>query len=123
MVQDEDGFTAIVDRKKELIITSGFNVGPTEVELVLKSHVGVADAAVVGLPHPHSGEEVVAAIIPNPGHTVTTEDIRSFCRDRLAAYKIPRRIFIMESLPKSMLGKVLRGQVRTELLAYGKGAK
>ncbi|MCL2736239.1 MAG: long-chain-fatty-acid--CoA ligase [Propionibacteriaceae bacterium] len=115
VVQDEDGFTTIVDRKKELIITSGFNVAPTEVELVLKSHPSVADAAVVGMPNQHSGEEVVAAIVTHPGHRLNTDELRAFCRARLAAYKVPRKFYPVEDLPKSLLGKVLRNQVREEL--------
>ena len=117
VVQDADGFTTIVDRKKELIITSGFNVAPTEVETILRSHPSIADAAVVGLPNPHSGEEVVAAVVAHAGqHKLKTEEIRSFCRARLAAYKVPRKVFYVDSLPKSLLGKVLRSQVRDELL-------
>jgi len=117
VTQDEDGFTTIVDRKKELIITSGFNVAPTEVESILKSHPAIADAAVVGLPNPHSGEEVVAAVVVDPGHKLDPAEVRTFCKQRLAAYKVPRRIFTVDSLPKSLLGKVLRAEVRKELLA------
>ncbi|MDR0848388.1 MAG: AMP-binding protein, partial [Propionibacteriaceae bacterium] len=116
VVQDEDGFTTLVDRIKELIITGGFNVAPTEVELVLRTHPGVADVAVVGLPAAHSGEEVVAAIIPEPGDPLDPEEIRAFCRERLTPYKVPRKIVFVDSLPKSMLGKVLRSQVSAELL-------
>jgi len=115
VTQDDDGFITIVDRKKELIITGGFNVAPTEVEAVLKSHPDIDDAAVVGLPHLHAGEQVVAAIITEPGSNPDFEAIREFCRARLAAYKVPRRFFIVESLPKSMLGKVLHAQVRQQL--------
>ena len=116
VTQDEDGFTTIVDRKKELIITSGFNVAPTEVEAILKSHPAIVDAAVVGLPNPHSGEEVVAAVVKDPDHKLDTSEVRTFCKARLAAYKVPRRIFIVDSLPKSLLGKVLRAEVRNQLL-------
>jgi len=116
VTQDEDGFTTIVDRKKELIITSGFNVAPTEVEIILKSHPAITDAAVVGLPNPHSGEEVVAAVVRDPDHKLDVSEVRAFCKARLAAYKVPRRLFIVDSLPKSLLGKVLRSQVRKDLL-------
>jgi long-chain acyl-CoA synthetase len=115
-IQDEDGFTTIVDRIKELIITGGFNVAPTEVEQVLRAHPSVADAAVVGLPSSRSGETVVAAVIPEAGEVVDSDSVRAFCRARLAAYKVPRKIILVDSLPKSLLGKVLRGQVRTDLL-------
>ena len=117
VTQDEDGFTTIVDRKKELIITSGFNVAPTEVESILKSHPAIADAAVVGLPNPHSGEEVVAAVVVDPDHKLDSAEIRAFCKQRLAAYKVPRRIFTVDALPKSLLGKVLRAEVRKDLLS------
>jgi len=115
VTQDEDGFTTIVDRKKELIITSGFNVAPTEVESILKSYPGIVDAAVVGLPNPHSGEEVVAAVVTDSDHKLDTAEIRTFCKARLAAYKVPRRIFTVDSLPKSLLGKVLRAEVRKDI--------
>ena len=119
VTQDADGFITIVDRKKELIITGGFNVAPTEVETVLKSHPDIDDAAVVGVPHPHTGEQVVAAIVPDAEATPDFEAVREFCRARLAAYKVPRRFFVVESLPKSMLGKVLHAQVRQELSELG----
>jgi long-chain acyl-CoA synthetase len=121
VVQDEDGFVAVVDRKKELIITSGFNVSPTEVELVLQTFPGIVDAAVVGLPHPHSGEEVVAALVMDSGQTPDLEAIRTFCKSRLAAYKVPRRVFAIDDLPKSLLGKVLRAEVRSGLAHHAKG--
>ena len=116
VTQDADGFTTIVDRKKELIITGGFNVAPTEVEAVLRAHPAVSDAAVVGLSDQHSGEKVVAAIVPHPGAKVDTKSIRSFCRERLTAYKVPHEIFVLDAFPTSMLGKVLRNQVREEIL-------
>ncbi|MDR0285604.1 MAG: AMP-binding protein [Propionibacteriaceae bacterium] len=117
VTQDSDGFVTIVDRKKELIITSGFNVAPTEVESVLKAHPDIADAVVVGLPHGHSGEEVVAAVTLDPGCELDVREARAFCRARLAAYKVPRRLFVVEALPKSLLGKALRREVREQLLA------
>ncbi|GAA2578184.1 long-chain-fatty-acid--CoA ligase [Microbacterium binotii] len=114
---DEAGFVRIVDRIKELIITGGFNVAPTEVENVLRQHPQVEDVAVVGLPDEHAGEEVVAAIVVAPGAEIDTEAIRSYARGILTPYKVPRRLFIVEELPKSLIGKVLRKQVREHLLA------
>jgi long-chain acyl-CoA synthetase len=114
---DEDGFVRIVDRIKELIITGGFNVAPTEVENVLRQHPQVEDVAVVGLPSEHSGEDVVAAIVVAPGTQVDTEAIRTFARSILTPYKVPRRITVVEELPKSLIGKVLRRQVRERLMA------
>lgn len=114
---DEAGFVRIVDRIKELIITGGFNVAPTEVESVLRQHPQVADVAVVGLPDEHTGEEVVAAIVVTPGSEIDTEAIRAYARGILTPYKVPRRIFVVDELPKSLIGKVLRRQVRERLLA------
>jgi long-chain acyl-CoA synthetase len=114
---DADGFVKIVDRIKELIITGGFNVAPSEVEDALRQHPSIADVAVVGLPSDHSGEDVVAAVVLEPGAQLDESGIREFARTSLAAYKVPRRIVEVDELPKSLIGKVLRRQVRTSLLA------
>lgn len=119
---DDGGFVRIVDRIKELIITGGFNVAPTEVEGALRQHPDVLDAAVVGLPSEHSGEEVVAAIVVDPGNDVDVEAIREFARGILTPYKVPRRIFVVDELPTSLIGKVLRRQVRERLLALTSGS-
>ncbi|MBM7472452.1 long-chain-fatty-acid--CoA ligase [Subtercola frigoramans] len=113
---DADGFTTIVDRAKELIITGGFNVSPTEVELALRSHPDVVDAAVFGKPLERGGELVVAAVQLEPGVTLDEEALRLHCRDLLAAYKIPKRIVQIDDMPRSMLGKILRKQVREQVL-------
>ncbi len=119
---DEAGFVRIVDRIKELVITGGFNVSPTEVENALRRHPDVADVAVVGLPSGHSGEEVVAAIVAEPGRgDLDLESVRAFARDELAAYKVPRRLFVVDELPKSLIGKVLRRRVRDQLLERTSG--
>ena len=119
---DDAGFVRIVDRIKELIITGGFNVAPTEVENAVRQHPDVEDVAVVGLPSEHSGEEVVAAIVLRPGVTdPDVEGIRAFARDILTPYKVPRRIFVVDELPKSLIGKVLRRRVRESLLALSQG--
>ena len=122
VTQDSDGFTTIVDRKKELIITGGFNVSPTEVEGVLRGHPDVEDAAVVGLPDPHVGETVVAAVLARPGASVDVAAVRAYCRERLTGYKVPRQVFVLDAFPTSMLGKVLRAQVRQSLLDPADGA-
>ncbi|WP_456285137.1 long-chain-fatty-acid--CoA ligase [Microbacterium sp. JZ101] len=121
VTMDDDGFISIVDRIKELIITGGFNVSPTEVEIALRQHPSVADAAVVGLPSAHSGEEVVAAIVLDEGAEVDEEDVRAFARGILTPYKVPRRVFVVDELPTSMIGKVLRREVRERLLALTSG--
>ncbi|GAA3626716.1 long-chain-fatty-acid--CoA ligase [Microbacterium awajiense] len=119
---DERGFVRIVDRIKELIITGGFNVAPTEVENALRQHPDVEDAAVVGLPSDHSGEEVVAAIVlAEDVDDVDVEDVREFARGILTPYKVPRRVFVVDELPKSLIGKVLRRQVRDKLVALTSG--
>ena len=119
---DDGGFVRIVDRIKELIITGGFNVAPTEVEGALRQHPDVIDAAVVGLPSEHSGEEVVAAIVVDPGTNVDVEAIREFVRGILTPYKVPRRIFVVDELPTSLIGKVLRRQVKERLVALTSGS-
>lgn len=112
-VIDEDGFVSIVDRIKELIITGGFNVAPTEVEEALRLHPAIRDAAVVGVPDAHSGESVVAAIVLEDGQTLPdTETLRTFAKQHLTAYKVPRRFVTIDALPVSMIGKVLRREVR-----------
>ncbi len=118
---DEAGFVRIVDRIKELIITGGFNVAPTEVESALRQHPDVADAAVVGLPSDHSGEEVVAAIVVDGARDVDVEAVREFARGILTPYKVPRRVFVVDELPKSLIGKVLRLQVKERLLTLTGG--
>ncbi|WP_309129169.1 long-chain-fatty-acid--CoA ligase [Microbacterium sp.] len=119
---DEAGFVRIVDRIKELIITGGFNVAPTEVEGALRQHPDVADAAVVGLPSEHSGEEVVAAVVVDGDREVDVEAIREYARGILTPYKVPRRVFVVDELPKSLIGKVLRRQVKEKLLALTSGS-
>ena len=112
---DEDGFVSIVDRIKELIITGGFNVMPSEVEAALRSVPGVTDAAVVGLPRPDGSEEVVG-VVTTDSPDLDTDAAREHCRSVLTAYKVPRRIVVMDELPRSQIGKVLRRQVRDRLL-------
>ncbi|CAH0160367.1 long-chain-fatty-acid--CoA ligase [Microbacterium sp. Bi121] len=114
---DDTGFVRIVDRIKELIITGGFNVSPTEVENVLRQHPAIDDVAVVGMPSDHSGEEVVAAIVLAADAELDEEAIRAFARGILTPYKVPRRLFVVDELPKSLIGKVLRRQVKERILA------
>jgi long-chain acyl-CoA synthetase len=113
---DEDGFTMIVDRAKELVITGGFNVSPSEVEAVVRLHPSVSDAAVFGKPLERGGEMVVAAVELKPGAELDEEALRAHCREHLAAYKIPRRIVQVQEMPRSILGKILRKQVREQVL-------
>lgn len=113
-----DGQVRIVDRIKDVVLVSGFNVYPNEVEAVLVSHPGVTEAAVIGLPDAHSGEAVAAYVVrKDPG--LTAEELRAFCRDRLTPYKIPRRIEFRDELPKTNVGKVLRRALRDEVAPKG----
>ena len=117
-VADSDGFVRIVDRIKELIITGGFNVYPSEVEDVLREMPEIADVAVVGVRSADdTGEEVVAAVVPADGATVDPERVRAFARERLTGYKVPRRVDIVNDLPRSQIGKVLRRRVRDRIEA------
>jgi len=109
---DEDGFFYIVQRKKDMIIVSGFNVYPNEVEDVLFTHPAVLEAAVIGVPDPYRGEAVKAFITLRPGATAAADDVIEFCRANLAKYKIPTLVEFMTSLPKSAVGKVLRRELR-----------
>jgi long-chain acyl-CoA synthetase len=108
---DEDDYIYIVDRKKDLIIRGGFNVYPREVEEVLYEHPVVVEAAVIGLPHDSLGEEVGAAVVLQDGARVDPTELREFVKQRLAAYKYPRRVWIVDSLPKGATGKILRREV------------
>jgi len=105
---DEEGFFYIVDRKNDMIIAGGYNIYPREVEEVLYLHRGIKEAAVVGVPDPYRGETVKAFIVPKDGYTLDAAEIMEFCRQNLAAYKIPRQIEFRTELPKSLVGKVLR---------------
>lgn len=112
---DADGFFTIVDRKKDMIITAGLNVYPREIEEVLLTHSAVADAAVIGLPDALRGEEVVAVVMQKPGTAVTERELVSFCRERLANFKVPRRVLFRETLPRSGTGKTLKRLLKKEL--------
>ena len=110
-----DGFITVVDRMKELIVTGGFNVSPSEVEDALLSHPDIVDAAAVGLASAHGGEDVVAVVVLTPGAQLDVSAVREYCRTRLSAYKVPKRIVEVDDLPRSLLGKVLRREVRNRL--------
>ena len=114
---DDAGFIRIVDRIKELIITGGFNVSPTEVEEALNKFPGIAEVAVIGMPSAHSGEDVTAAVVLEKGASLDEKAIAAFARETLTAYKVPRHFYVVEELPKSLIGKVLRRKVRDELEA------
>ncbi len=111
-VVDDDGCLFLVDRAKDLIIVSGFNVYPAEVEEVLLEMAGVAAVAVVGVPHPYSGEAVKAYVVVEPGRSFEEDEIIAFCADRLARYKCPEKVMFVDELPTGSGGKVLRRALR-----------
>jgi long-chain acyl-CoA synthetase len=108
---DEDGYFAVVDRAKDLIIRGGYNVYPREIEEVLFEHPAVAEAAVIGIPHPDLGEEVGAAVSLRPDTMATPDELREFVKARVAAYKYPRRVWIELELPKGATGKILKREI------------
>jgi long-chain acyl-CoA synthetase len=108
---DEDGYFYIVDRKKDMIIRGGYNVYPREIEEVLYEHPAVAEAAVIGLPHPSLGEEVAAAVALKPGATITAEELRDYVKSQVAAYKYPRHVWIVDALPKGATGKIQKRDI------------
>ena len=109
---DEDGYLYITDRIKDMIVAGGSNIYPAEIEAALVEHAGVADAAVIGIPHDDFGEQVLAFIVPRPGAELADEAILDFLGDRIARYKLPRRFVFLESLPMNPMGKVTKNVLR-----------
>jgi long-chain acyl-CoA synthetase len=119
-VQDEDDYFFIVDRKKDMIIAGGFNIYPREIDEVLFQHPKVQEGVSVGIGDKYRGETVKVYIVLKPGETATAEEIIAFCREKLAAYKVPKLVEFRTSLPKSVIGKVLRKVLRAEEEAKSK---
>lgn len=109
---DPEGYLHVVDRRDDLIVTGGENVYPAEVEAVLRAHPGVVEAAVVGVPDPHWGQQVVAFVRPRAGAELRVQDLVEFCRARLAGFKVPRRVWVARDLPRTGLDKVSRRRLR-----------
>jgi long-chain acyl-CoA synthetase len=122
-VQDEEDYFFIVDRKKDMIIAGGFNIYPREIEEVLYQHPGIRDAVTIGVADAYRGETVKAFIVPQPGAELTEEEVRDFCKERLAAYKRPKIIEFRQDLPKSAVGKILRKVLRAEEKTRNDSAK
>lgn len=121
LVQVRDGFIFMEDRRKELILSGGFNVYPTQVEDVVRSMRGVADVAVVGMPGGNKGEEVVAALVLEGGASVTLADVREWAEKSLAHYALPRQVVVLQELPKSQIGKVMRRSVQQQITELQSG--
>jgi long-chain acyl-CoA synthetase len=109
---DEDGYFYIVDRMKDMIISGGFNVYPRDIEEVFFEHPKVLEAAALGVPHPKRGEQVKVFVVLKEGETGTEEEFLSYCKDKLAAYKLPTMIEFRDDLPKTNVGKVLKKDLR-----------
>ena len=110
---DPDGYVEIVGRSKDLIISGGLNVYPKEVELLLDSLAGIEESAVVGIADPDFGEAVVAVVVLDGTEAVTPESIRASARARLAGFKVPKQVFVVDSLPRNAMGKVEKAKLRT----------
>jgi long-chain acyl-CoA synthetase len=125
MYIDTDDFVHFVDRGKDLIIASGYNIAPAEVENVIYEHPAVLEAAVVGIPHEYRGETVKAFVVLKPDFQgkVTEQDIINFCKDKLATFKVPQHVEFIEAIPKSVVGKALRRLLREQELAKAKAGK
>ncbi len=113
---DEEGYVTLVDRIKDMIITGGRNVYSVEVENALAAHPAVADCAVIARPHEQYGESIIAVVRPNDGATVTLDEIRAFCRNRISGYKIPHELVISD-IPRNSAGKILKHQLRADIEA------
>ena len=107
---DAEGFCYILDRKKDMVLVSGFNVYPNEVEAVLMLHPHIREAAVIAVDDPQTGEAVKAFIATD--HSITPEELIAYCRQHLTAYKVPKHIEVLAELPKSTVGKILRAELR-----------
>jgi long-chain acyl-CoA synthetase len=120
--EDDDGYFTIVDRKKDMIVVSGYNVYPREVEETLYKHSAVADAAVVQYPDPYQGESVMAFVVRKEGQEVSAQDLIDYCRSQIAVFKCPRRIEFVSELPKNNTGKVLRRELRDQAASLAQSA-
>ncbi|MGD0229742.1 MAG: AMP-binding protein [Syntrophorhabdales bacterium] len=117
---DEKGFIYVIDRKKDMIITGGENVYPVEIERVIDSHRDVRESSVIGIPHAVWGEAIAAVVVPEAGKNPTAEDIITFCKGKIAGYKVPKSVFFEPELPRNSIGKVMKPELRAR---YGKAPK
>jgi long-chain acyl-CoA synthetase len=109
---DEDGYVTIVDRKKDVINASGFNVYPKEIDELLITHPKILEVCTIGVPDAYRGETVKVFIVTKPGQTMTAEEVINFCKEKLAGYKVPKLVEFIAALPKSVVGKILRRELR-----------
>jgi len=111
-VFDEDGYLSVVDRKKDMVIAGGYNIYPVEIDNILMEHPDILQACAVGVPHPYRGETIKAFVQMKPGASLTEAGVITFCKEKLAAYKVPKAVEFMDELPTSTVGKVLRRELR-----------
>ena len=113
---DDEGYVSIVDRKKDMIIASGYNVYPREVEEVIYEHPGVQEAVVIGVPDSYRGETVKAVIVLKAGEKVSEQELIRFCQENMSSFKVPRIIEFRDELPKTSVGKILRRALRENVI-------
>ena len=118
---DEDGYFYIVDRKKDMIISGGYNIYPRDIEEVFYEHPKVLEATAIGIPHAKRGEAVKVFVVLKPGENATQEELIAFCGDKLAKYKWPTDIEFRDELPKTNVGKILKKNLRAEETARRSG--
>ena len=109
---DEDGYLSIVDRKKDMVIAGGYNIYPVELDNVLFDHPKILEACTVGIPDEYRGETIKAFIVVKEGETLTEDEVTQYCKENLAAYKVPKIIEFVDDLPKTTVGKILRRKLR-----------
>ena len=119
---DDDGYVSIVGRQKDLIITGGYNVYPKEIELIMDEQPGVLESAVIGLPHPDFGEAVACVVVPEKGAALDPDALSAAIKDRIARFKQPKAIFVVETLPRNTMGKVQKNVLRDTYGAQFKSA-
>ena len=117
---DEDGYLSIVDRKKDMVIAGGYNIYPVELDNVLFDHPKILEACTVGVPDEYRGETIKAFIVVKEGETLTEEEVTAYCKENLAAYKVPKLIEFIDELPKTAVGKILRRELRDMEIARQK---
>jgi len=109
---DEEGYLTISDRKKDVIVASGFNIFPKEIDEILFEHPKIHEACCIGIPDGYRGETVKAYIVAKPGETLTKQEVVAFCKERMTAYKVPTEVEFIAELPKSAIGKIMRRELR-----------
>jgi malonyl-CoA/methylmalonyl-CoA synthetase len=111
---DSDGYVTIVGRSKDLIISGGYNVYPAEIEATINELPGVAESAVVGVPHPDFGEAVVAVVVPRRGHALAASGVVAGLKSQIANFKVPKQVFVVDELPRNAMGKVQKNLLRDQ---------